>query len=122
MFIHRCCCLQELCSLRDQNQQLQSQTAGSGTALQEATAKATSLAADNQKLHEALTLLRNSQNEKVEELANLLTANAELRRDKVTLETERQAAVDKAEHWQRQYESQKRVSSILCCVGPVSII
>eukprot|EP00878_Enallax_costatus_P016264 GHUV01017061.1.p1 GENE.GHUV01017061.1~~GHUV01017061.1.p1 ORF type:complete len:702 (+),score=287.51 GHUV01017061.1:1505-3610(+) len=98
----------ELCSLREQNKQLQSQTSGNSTALQEATAKTDSLAADNHKLHEALTLLRNSQNEKCEELANLLTANAELRRDKVTLETEKQAAADKAEHWQRQYEGQKK--------------
>lgn len=101
--------LQELCSLREQNKELQSQTTGNSTALQEAAAKVSSLAADNQKLHDALNNLRNSQDQKVEELANLLSTNAELRREKVTLETEKQAAADKAEHWQRQYENQKKV-------------
>lgn len=101
--------MQELCSLREQNKQLQSQATDNNSALQEAVSKAEVLSADNQKLHEALNLLRNSQTEKCEELANLLTTNAELRREKVSLEAEKQAAIDKAEQWERQYEQQRKV-------------
>jgi hypothetical protein len=101
--------LQELCSLRSQNKQLQAQASEATSAAQGASSRAVNLAADNQKLQEALAQARSSRDEQVEQVANLLTEAAKLRSDVLRLDSERQEAAGKAAQWEHKYKAQEQV-------------
>jgi hypothetical protein len=109
--------LQELCSLRQQNKQLQAQASEATSAAQDASSRAASLTADNQKLHEALASARSSSNEQAEREANLLTENAKLRSDKTRLQSEKEEAAGMATQWENKYKSQEQVRMWHCWIA-----
>jgi seryl-tRNA synthetase len=106
--------LQELCSLRQQNKQLQEQASEATTAAQDASSRAASLTADNQKLQEALAQARSSSHEQVDQVAKLLTEAAKLKSDVMRLDNERQEAAGKAAQWEHKYKTQEQVRMRHC--------
>ncbi len=95
--------------MRDEVRTLGAAAAEARAAAEDATSRATALAADNAKLHDALRLLQNNQSEKADEVARLLTANAALRSERLKADAERADAADRAAQWERQFKSQEQV-------------
>jgi sensor c-di-GMP phosphodiesterase-like protein len=106
--------LQELCSLRQQNKQLQEQASEATSAAQHASSRAASLTADNHKLQEALAHARNDRDQRVEEVARLLTEAAQLKSDVLRLDSQRQEAAGNAAQWEHKYKTQEQVGIWHC--------
>jgi hypothetical protein len=106
--------LQELCCLRQQNKQLQEQASEATSAAADASSRAASLTADNQKLQEALAQARSDRDQRVEEVARLLTEAAQLKSDVLRLDSQRQEAAGNAAQWEHKYKTQEQVG-MRCC-------
>lgn len=108
---------QELCSLREQNQQLQYQSSNATAAAQEAKVRADSLAADNQTLQDELAKARSTVSQNARQVADLMAEVATLRSEKMALETAKHAAEGNAATWEQKYKTQETVSRPLQLLG-----